>query len=783
MEQMSMPSPSQSQTPDTSKTVLRLIPLDDTVVMPSMGITLTVDVGEDERVVLVPRHDNEFLEVGTIAEVSDRVRLPGGGRAVALSGVSRALIGAAQTGPEGELRVEVQEMPDKTPVDRRTRELEREYRAVVEEILELRGDDGRIAAFLRAIVEPGALADSAGYSPNLTYDQKVELLRAIDVTERLELAVKLQRESLAELQVRKRIREDVQEGAEKQQREYFLRKQMESIRKELGEDEGSVAEEYRTKIDEAKMPDAVRAQALKELARLERMGEQTGESSMIRTYLDWLIAVPWSRRSEEKLDPVAAREVLDADHAGLEDVKDRVTEYLAVRKLREERGIEADPKSGAILTLIGPPGTGKTSIGESIARATGRKFVRMSLGGVRDEAEIRGHRRTYIGAMPGRLVRALRDAGTMNPVILLDEVDKIGADWRGDPSAALLEVLDPAQNHSFRDHYLDVELDLSQVMFIATANVPDTIPGPLLDRMEVIRFDGYTSEEKLAIAKGYLWPRQRDRNGLRQDEVSISDDLLRTIITEYTREAGVRNLERELGTLLRKTATKIASGSVEPPIEIDIDQVREALGRQKFFQESAIRTAVPGVATGLAVTGAGGDVLFVEASAMKRSGRGSGSLVLTGQLGDVMKESAQIALSYVRGHADELGIDQSVFDEHEFHVHVPAGAIPKDGPSAGVTMVTALASLLTGRPVKHTVGMTGEVTLQGRVLPIGGVKQKVLAAHAAGLTDVIIPERNRGDLDEIPAEVASQMHFHPVMSVEEVLEKALEQTPNVTSVS
>ncbi len=778
-----MPSPSQSQTPDTSKTVLRLIPLDDTVVMPSMGITLTVDVGEDERVVLVPRHDNEFLEVGTIAEVSDRVRLPGGGRAVALSGVSRALIGAAQTGPEGELRVEVQEMPDKTPVDRRTRELEREYRAVVEEILELRGDDGRIAAFLRAIVEPGALADSAGYSPNLTYDQKVELLRAIDVTERLELAVKLQRESLAELQVRKRIREDVQEGAEKQQREYFLRKQMESIRKELGEDEGSVAEEYRTKIDEAKMPDAVRAQALKELARLERMGEQTGESSMIRTYLDWLIAVPWSRRSEEKLDPVAAREVLDADHAGLEDVKDRVTEYLAVRKLREERGIEADPKSGAILTLIGPPGTGKTSIGESIARATGRKFVRMSLGGVRDEAEIRGHRRTYIGAMPGRLVRALRDAGTMNPVILLDEVDKIGADWRGDPSAALLEVLDPAQNHSFRDHYLDVELDLSQVMFIATANVPDTIPGPLLDRMEVIRFDGYTSEEKLAIAKGYLWPRQRDRNGLRQDEVSISDDLLRTIITEYTREAGVRNLERELGTLLRKTATKIASGSVEPPIEIDIDQVREALGRQKFFQESAIRTAVPGVATGLAVTGAGGDVLFVEASAMKRSGRGSGSLVLTGQLGDVMKESAQIALSYVRGHADELGIDQSVFDEHEFHVHVPAGAIPKDGPSAGVTMVTALASLLTGRPVKHTVGMTGEVTLQGRVLPIGGVKQKVLAAHAAGLTDVIIPERNRGDLDEIPAEVASQMHFHPVMSVEEVLEKALEQTPNVTSVS
>ena len=761
------------------KPVLRLIPLDDTVVFPSMGITLTVDVGDDERVVLVPRHENEFLEVGTIAEVSETLRLPGGARAVALSGEHRARIGAAQTGPEGELRVEVDERPDDVPVDKRTRELEREYRAVVEEILELRGDDGRIAAFLRAIVEPGPLADSAGYSPNLTYEHKVELLRTVDVTDRLELAVKLQRDSLAELQVRKRIREDVQEGADKQQREYFLRKQMESIRKELDEDEGSIVEEYRTKIEAAEMPEAVQEQALKELGRLERMGEQTGESSMIRTYLDWLISVPWSKRSEEHLDPVAAREVLDADHAGLEDVKDRVTEYLAVRKLRQDRGIEADPKSGAILTLIGPPGTGKTSIGESIARATGREFVRMSLGGVRDEAEIRGHRRTYIGALPGRLVRALRDAGTMNPVILLDEVDKVGADWRGDPSAALLEVLDPAQNHSFRDHYLDVELDLSQVMFIATANVADTIPGPLLDRMEVIRFDGYTSEEKLAIAKGYLWPRQRDRNGLREEEIDVSDEILRTIIAEYTREAGVRNLERELGTVLRKTATQIASGKAQAPVEIDLEVVRDALGRQKFFQESASRTAVPGVATGLAVTGTGGDVLFVEATVMT----GKGDLLLTGQLGDVMKESARIALSYVRSHAEELGIDEHAFEEHEFHVHVPAGAIPKDGPSAGVTMVTALASLLSGRPVKHTVGMTGEVTLQGRVLPIGGLKQKALAAHAAGLTDVILPERNRGDLDEIPEEVREHMSFHPVMSIGEVLDLALEPAPKVAQVS
>src|ERR1700676_2360047 len=590
MEPLAMPPGTDPiTTPSIPQQRLRLIPLDDTVVFPNMGITLTVDVGEDERVVLVPRHENEFLEVGTIAEVSEQIRLPGGGRAVAISGEHRALIGAALTGPEGELRVEVDERPDEVPVDGRTRDLEREYRATVEEILELRGDDGRISAFLRAIAEPGALADSAGYSPTISYDQKVELLRTIDVTDRLELAVQLQRESLAELQVRRRIRDDVQEGAEKQQRDSFLRKQMDSIRKELGDDDASVAEEYRAKIEEAGMPEPVEEQALKELGRLERMGEQTGESSMIRTYLDWLIAVPWSKRSDERLDPVGARAVLDADHAGLEDVKDRVTEYLAVRKLRQDRGIEVDPKSGAILTLIGPPGTGKTSIGESIARATGREFVRMSLGGVRDEAEIRGHRRTYIGALPGRLVRALRDADTMNPVIMLDEVDKVGADWRGDPSSALLEVLDPAQNHSFRDHYLAVELDLSGVLFIATANVADTIPGPLLDRMEVIRFDGYTTSEKVAIARGYLWPRQLERNGLRPEEVEMSDELLNTVTTEYTREAGVRQLERDLGTLLRKTATKIASGERQAPIVIDLDAIRDALGRQRHFQESAVR--------------------------------------------------------------------------------------------------------------------------------------------------------------------------------------------------
>jgi ATP-dependent Lon protease len=752
-------------------TDLLLVPLEDTVVFPGMNVTLTVDVGDEDRVVLVPRHESEYAAVGTVAEVTDRVRIRGGGRAVSLEGLHRGMIGAAHSDALGRLRAEVEEHEDESPPPVQTRELEREYRAVVEEILDLRDADDRVREFLRAITEAGALADTCAYAPDISFAQRVELLETVDVVERLKLALELQRERLAELQVRRRIRDDVEEGAQKQQREWFLRQQMNSIRKELGEDEGSVVDEYRTKIDEAGMPEDVRAQAERELRRLETMGDASGEASMIRTYLDWLIAVPWSKRSDETLDPVGAREVLDADHAGLDDVKDRIVEYLAVRKLRQDRGIPSDKRSGAILTLIGPPGTGKTSIGESVARALNREFVRMSLGGVRDEAEIRGHRRTYIGSLPGRLVRALRDAETMNPVILLDEVDKVGADWRGDPSAALLEVLDPAQNHSFRDHYLDVELDLSEVFFNATANVADTSPGPLLDRMEVIRFDGYTVDEKTAIARGYLWPRQVERNGLREDEVSISDETIETVVSEYTREAGVRQLERELGTVLRKTATRIAAGQVEAPLEVDGDVVRDALGRQKFFQEAAERTAVPGVATGLAVTGTGGDVLFVEATSMDGA---NGELVLTGQLGDVMKESARIALSYIQSHADELGIEPESFKDRSFHVHVPAGAIPKDGPSAGITMTTALASLLSERPVKHTVGMTGEVTLQGRVLPIGGLKQKVLAAHAAGLTDVVIPERNRADLDDVPADVRDAMRFHPVMTLGEVLDLALE---------
>jgi ATP-dependent Lon protease len=629
----------------------------------------------------------------------------------------------------------------------------------------------QVAEFLRGIADPGQIADTSGYSPDLSLEQKIEILETLDVEARLERALGWAKDVLAGLELKDKIRTEVSEGMEKRQREFLLREQMSAIRKELGEDgEEDVVGEYRKKIEDAGMPDDVLKEAERELGRLERTSEQSPEYGWIRTYLDWMTELPWSVRSEDTLDIAAARAVLDADHEGLEDVKDRILEYLAVRKLRQERGLgEATGRgSGAILTLVGPPGVGKTSLGESVARALGRTFVRVSLGGIHDEAEIRGHRRTYVGALPGRIVRALKDAGTKNPVMMLDEIDKVGADWRGDPSSALLEVLDPAQNHTFRDHYLDVDLDLSEVLFITTANVAETIPGPLFDRMEVIRIDGYTEDEKVAIATHHLVGRQVERNGLRDDEVVFTDDALRTIVGDYTREAGVRNLERELGKALRKVATKIAAGDVDPPVTIDVDDVRTYLGRQKFFFEAAERTAVPGVATGLAVTGTGGDVLFIEAS---REDEGEG-LTLTGQLGDVMKESAQIALSYVRSHAPALGIDPARL-KGRFHVHVPAGAVPKDGPSAGVTMTTALVSLLTGQPVRPIVGMTGEVTLQGRVLPIGGVKQKVLAAHRAGLREVILPKRNEGDLDDVPEQVREQMTFHVAEDVREVLAVAL----------
>jgi ATP-dependent Lon protease len=769
--------------------VVPLLPLTTGVVLPGMVVTIALETDEarsaiaaarsaDQSVLLVPRVDGRYARVGTVAQIEDVGRLPSGIEALVVRGLHRAVLGTGVPGTGDATWMEVEPVEETEPSERAV-ELGREYRATVENIVESRGVP-QVAEFLRGITDPGALADTAGYSPDMSFEQKVAILEELDVERRLEIVVEHAKKTLADLELKDKIRSDVTEGIDKRQREFLLREQMSAIRKELGEDgEENVAEGYRKRIAEAGMPEEVQKQAEQELGRLERTSEQNPEYGWIRTYLDWLLDVPWNVRTDDQLDVVAARTILDEDHTGLSDVKDRIIEYLAVRKLRAERGLAetGGRGSGAILTLVGPPGVGKTSLGESVARALGRKFVRVSLGGVRDEAEIRGHRRTYVGALPGRIVRALKDAGTKNPVMMLDEIDKVGADWRGDPSSALLEVLDPAQNHTFRDHYLDVDLDLSEVLFIATGNVSETIPGPLLDRMEVIRLDGYTEDEKVSIARDHLLARQLERNGLKPEEVSLDDEAIRLVVGDYTREAGVRNLEREIGKVLRKVATEIASATDgHDPVVVTPERVRVYLGRQKFFFEAAERVAIPGVATGLAVTGVGGDVLFIEATAMESGDgehTGEPGLTLTGQLGDVMKESAQIALSYVRSHADELGIAPAALSRR-FHVHVPAGAVPKDGPSAGVTMTTALVSLLTGRPVKPTVGMTGEVTLQGRVLPIGGVKQKVLAAHRAGLKEVILPKRNEGDLDDVPEQVREQMAFHTAESIDQVLGWALE---------
>src|SRR6266508_229456 len=769
--------------------ILPLLPLTTGVVLPHMVGTLTLETSEarasvaaarsaDDTLLLVPQTESgASARVGTVAKIEEIGHTPGGVQALVIRGLHRALIGSGVAGTGDAVWVQIEPAEDTDPTDR-AHELATQYRATLEAIIESRGVP-QLADFLRGIDDPGALADMAGYSPDLSFEQKVEVLETLDLEARLEKVLGWAKQTLAEVSLKDKIRDEVAEGMDKRQREFLLRQQMDAIRKELGEDsEENVAEEYRKKIEAAGMPENVRKQAEQELKRFERTSEQNPEYGWIRTYLDWLVDLPWSVRTEDNLEITDARRILDEDHTGLEDVKDRIIEYLAVRQLRAERGlaeVSSGRGSGAILTLIGPPGVGKTSLGESVARALGRKFVRFSLGGIHDEAEIRGHRRTYVGALPGRIVRALKDAGTKNPVMMLDEIDKVGADWRGDPSSALLEVLDPAQNHTFRDHYLDVDLDLSEVLFIATGNVAETIPGPLYDRMEVIRLDGYTEDEKLAIARDLLLGRQVEKNGLSADEVVVTDEALRAVVGDYTREAGVRNLERELGKALRKVATRVASGDVTPPVTIDEGDVREYLGRPKFFFEAADRTSVPGVATGLAVTGTGGDVLFIEATAMPTGdGHGEPGLTLTGQLGDVMKESAQIALSYVRSHWKELGITPERL-QGRFHVHVPAGAVPKDGPSAGVTMTTALASLLSNRPVKATVGMTGEVTLQGRVLPIGGVKQKVLAAHRAGLKEVILPKRNEGDLDDVPEQVREEIAFHPVETVDEVLAIALER--------
>lgn len=754
--------------------------LTDPVVLPGMVVPIELDESAQaaidaaraanlDSVLLAPRLSEGYAAYGVVATIEQVGRMRGGAPAAVLKAEQRAKIGHGVTGPGAALWVEAE--PVETPApDGRTKELAAEYKKLVVSVLQRR-EAWQVIDVVNRLTDPSALADTAGYAPYLTDEQKRELLDTPDVAARLTLLVGWTKDHIAEVEVTEKISEDVREGMEKSQREFLLRQQLNAIRKELGENEPDGADDYRTRVETADLPDKVREAALREVDRLERGSDQSPEAGWIRTWLDTVLELPWTVKTEDSTDISAARAQLDADHHGLDEVKDRMVEYLAVRARRAARGLEVvgGRGSGAVLVLAGPPGVGKTSLGESVARALGRKFVRVALGGVRDEAEIRGHRRTYVGALPGRIVRAVKEAGSMNPVVLLDEIDKVGADFRGDPAAALLEVLDPAQNHTFRDHYLDLDLDLSDVLFIATANVMETIPGPLLDRMELITVDGYTEDDKVAIARDFLVPRQLERNALTADEVTITEEALREIAANYTREAGVRQMERLIAKALRKAATRLSDGSVSEPLVIGLGDLKDYLGRPRFTPDSVERTAVPGVATGLAVTGAGGDVLYIEANAAE----GERALTLTGQLGDVMKESAQIALTYVRSHLEEIGIEPKMLDRN-IHIHFPAGAVPKDGPSAGVTMVTALVSLALDRQVRGDVGMTGEVTLNGRVLPIGGVKQKLLAAQRAGLKTVFIPARNEPDLDEVPAEVLAALDVRPVADVAEILAYAIE---------
>ncbi|MGI5470858.1 endopeptidase La [Streptomyces sp. CA-132043] len=778
---------------------LPVLPLDDEVVLPGMVVPLDLsdpDVraaveaaqaaaspGNKPRVLLVPRIDGTYAGIGTLGKVEQVGRLSDGDPGALIRGLGRVRIGSGTTGPGAALWVEGTTVDETVPepLPGAVTELVKEYKALATSWLRKRGA-WQVVDRVQQIEDVGQLADNSGYSPFLTTEQKVRLLETTDPVARLKGATEALREHLAEQDVAESIAKDVQEGVDKQQREFLLRRQLEAVRKELSElngDPDDESDDYRARVEAADLPEDVRKAALKEVDKLERSSDQSPEGSWIRTWLDTVLELPWNERTEDAYDIKGARAVLDADHAGLDDVKERITEYLAVRKRRADRGLGlvGGRRGGAVLALTGPPGVGKTSLGESVARAMGRKFVRVALGGVRDEAEIRGHRRTYVGALPGRIVRAIKEAGSMNPVVLLDEIDKVGSDFRGDPAAALLEVLDPAQNHTFRDHYLEVELDLSDVVFLATANVLEAIPEPLLDRMDLVRLDGYTEDEKVTIARDHLLPRQLEKAGLETGEVVIEDAALRRLAGEYTREAGVRNLERAIARLLRKVAAKHELGEQDLPFTVGTDELRPLIGRPHHVPESAQdpeerRTAVPGVVTGLAVTGAGGDVLYVEASLADAETGGSG-LQLTGQLGDVMKESAHIALSFLRSHGAELELPVADLKERGVHLHVPAGAVPKDGPSAGITMTTALASLLSGRQVRPDVAMTGEVSLTGRVLPIGGVKQKLLAAHRAGITTVVIPKRNEADLDDVPAEILEKLDVHPVSDVRQVLDLAL----------
>ena len=788
-EQTTTESRDDPRPPLTIPEELPILPLRGVVVYPLMVLPLTVGQPRSVRLVddvvvgdrllgLVASRDPELDEpapeqvyqIGTVALVHRLIKSPDGTLRIIVQGLERIHIDEWKE-EQPYLKARVSKVPDVLP-----EEGDVEAEALMRNVVDL---FGRLVALVPHLPDelmmaaagtddPRQLVYLISTSMRMDLQDAQEILELNQVTDKLRRLTNILTRELEVLELGKKIQSEAQSEMEKMQREYFLREQLKAIQRELGEgDEQQVEiEELRTKIAEAGMPEEAEKEALRELGRLEKLPAAAAEYGVIRTYLDWLTALPWSVTTQDSLDITYARQVLDEDHYDLEKIKERILEYLSVRKLRLERADERQQeelqpvdlirreREGVILCFIGPPGVGKTSLGQSIARALGRKFTRMSLGGVRDEAEIRGHRRTYIGALPGRIIQTIRRVGAKNPVIMLDEVDKIGADWRGDPSSALLEVLDPEQNREFRDHYLDVPFDLSQVMFITTANILDTIPGPLRDRMEILHLSGYTEEEKVKIAQGYLVPRQIRENGLRPSEVSFTGEALHVIIGDYTREAGVRNLERQIGSVCRKVATRVAEGRAES-VTVQADQVSDYLGKPIYFFEAAERCDMPGVATGLSVTAVGGDILFIEATRMP----GQKGLTITGQLGDVMRESAQAALSYVRSQSVNLGFDSDFYNTSDIHIHVPDGAVPKDGPSAGVAIATALASLLTGRPVRADVGMTGEITLRGQVLPVGGIKEKVLAAHRAGLRMVILPRRNEKDLDDLPPEVRQEMSF------------------------
>jgi ATP-dependent Lon protease len=775
---------------------LPILPLRNTVAYPFSVLPLMVgvprsvklieDALEGDRLIgLLTMKDpsieepqpGQIYEIGTVAKVYRVSKAPDDTLQVIVQGLERFRV-EHWLEPTPYLKARIALSPDVVEPGLELDALQRSLRDLAQEVISLSPNlPDEVGNFLNQIQDPRYLTYLVAANAQLEMEKGQQVLETDNVKDKLQALVAHLSHEKEVLTLGKKIQSEAHEEMDKAQREYYLRQQLKAIQKELGETDGDQSEvnEYTEKIKEAKLPEEAQKEAQRELKRLGGMSPQSAEYSVIKTYLDWLLDLPWNDLSEDQLEINHARKVLDEDHYNLQEVKDRIIEFLAVRKLVRDRGLQTDPGEeetaskamGAILCFTGPPGVGKTSLGQSIARALGRQFTRMSLGGMRDEAEIRGHRRTYIGAMPGRIIQAIKRAGTRNPVFMLDEVDKIGVDWRGDPSSALLEVLDPAQNHAFRDHYLDVDFDLSDVIFITTANQLETIPPPLRDRMEIITLDGYTEYEKVCIAQDYLVPRQIRANGLREEEILFTEAALHKIVQDYTREAGVRNLERQIGALCRKSVVKISAEDLTH-VEITPDIVRDYLKKEKFESECSESIDIPGIATGLAVTAVGGDILFIEATRMK----GNGQLTLTGQLGDVMRESAQIAFSYVRSKADQLDVDPELFEKTDVHVHVPAGAIPKDGPSAGITMLMAMASLFSGRPVRGDVGMTGEVTLRGRVLPVGGIKMKVLAGHRAGITTVILPKRNERDLDELPEDVRNAMTFVPVEHIDEAIKVA-----------